>query len=652
MSKRLLLFAAAALFSAGATALADDAAFRVQPNEVLVVFNDTFKDADGNGRSDSRDVAEYYAARRGVPAENLVPLDLKGARGNPIGGDYPEFYEHILTPVAKKLGSPTADGTAFKARIVYIVVCYGVPMRVNTHHDGQAGEHPVRPGKKVKWSASRRSLDQWLIDVHANFEGGYDEETKKPTRTGGGVLGGKAMDIRHPELWRLYINSASAKHFKELKRKAPDRFPYYLVARLGLGPVVAAGQVDGAIYAERYLRVPSDDDKDTAWRPRIVLDHQPGFAADHVAAQARLAGLLAGSGTAPLFSTDHAGLLRPWPRTADNQRAEIGQPNKEGAAHLPTLTAVIAEDGVDAVGRLVTLERGRAGRRRPPMVQYFSPGLTVTASSGGTARIEAIDVAKNALRLTAVDGFKPGDTITWAWRGPFPISDAFFYYGFYGLGKKWDCYRFVPGAIGVHVDSSCMNWARRQLDRGLCVAFGVVQEPFSAGIPYMDRGWAGIATGHDVCESLYAGLALNTRWAGVLFADPLYAPFRSLQLIDRTAPVLENVTATPRRAGELVVSADLADGTPDERADIALFRVEYGPTRDLGSVVPYTAWPEPGNTGQVAGRRYRYTRRFRHTIRSLKPGVTYRVRVSARDPHGNESDPSDVTGTTRSGAGR
>jgi hypothetical protein len=36
----------------------------VTPQEVLVLFNARWPDEDGNYRSDSQDVAEYYAARR------------------------------------------------------------------------------------------------------------------------------------------------------------------------------------------------------------------------------------------------------------------------------------------------------------------------------------------------------------------------------------------------------------------------------------------------------------------------------------------------------------------------------------------------------------------------------------------------------------
>ncbi|MHC4789430.1 MAG: fibronectin type III domain-containing protein, partial [Planctomycetota bacterium] len=102
----------------------------------------------------------------------------------------------------------------------------------------------------------------------------------------------------------------------------------------------------------------------------------------------------------------------------------------------------------------------------------------------------------------------------------------------------------------------------------------------------------------------------------------------------------------PGRAGEIVLTAELDDRTPDQRADIALFKIDYGTTTAYGQTVPYLDWPEPNNTRQVRGRRYRYTRRFRHTITGLRPDTTYHLRVTARDPYGNVGASGDVTART------
>src|SRR5262245_47691465 len=68
----------------------------VVPGEVVVLFNKTWPDEDNNGRSDSQDVAEYYAVRRGIPADRLLGLDVSELDTKRGRLSYPEFFDRIL----------------------------------------------------------------------------------------------------------------------------------------------------------------------------------------------------------------------------------------------------------------------------------------------------------------------------------------------------------------------------------------------------------------------------------------------------------------------------------------------------------------------------------------------------------------------------
>jgi hypothetical protein len=63
----------------------------VTPQEALVLFNTRWPDEDGNYRSDSQDVAEYYAAQRGIPTEHLLglPVTERTARLSRVSGLLP-----------------------------------------------------------------------------------------------------------------------------------------------------------------------------------------------------------------------------------------------------------------------------------------------------------------------------------------------------------------------------------------------------------------------------------------------------------------------------------------------------------------------------------------------------------------------------------
>ncbi|MHC4718697.1 MAG: hypothetical protein ACYS5V_17160, partial [Planctomycetota bacterium] len=250
---------------------------------------------------------------------------------------------------------------------------------------------------------------------------------------------------------------------------------------------------------------------------------------------------------------------------------------------------------------------------------------------------------RNRLLLDSTEGFREGYTVKYVWDGTFPTRDCFLFYGFYGLGKFEDVRQFPPGAIGVHVDSSCMRWARGAIGRGIGATFGVTMEPLSIGIPHGHLMLMSLASGYDWAESAYGALRLAQRWTGVVFGDPLYAPFRSRRLRDTTPPAIGPVTVKPAGAGAVTVAAELAGKTDEQRVDVALFKLEYGRTTAYGRSVDFCDWPEPDNGGNVKGRRFGYSRHFRWRLKGLRKGRRYHYRLTARDPAGLQTRTRDAT---------
>jgi hypothetical protein len=210
------------------------------------------------------------------------------------------------------------------------------------------------------------------------------------------------------------------------------------------------------------------------------------------------------------------------------------------------------------------------------------------------------------------------------------------------LGQYEDVFKFPPGALGVHVDSSCMNWARGAIGRGIAATFGVTTEPLSAGIPYGDQMLLALGAGHPWADAVYGSLRLSQRWAGVTFGDPIYAPFRSLQLADATPPVLGEVK-TRASGSDVLFTVALAGANADELTDVALFRLEYGPTANYGRTVEFFDWPEPEKSKGVKGRRFGYSRQFAARLSGLAKGKACHYRLTARDPAGLETRTEDRT---------
>lgn len=238
------------------------------------------------------------------------------------------------------------------------------------------------------------------------------------------------------------------------------------------------------------------------------------------------------------------------------------------------------------------------------------------------------------------------------WRQPtgFPLTDVVFYYGYYGLAQYHDVYQFRVGAVGSHMDSGSVVWARAAIRRGITATAGAVTEPSSAGLPFMASAFAALTTGRDVAEAFYSAIPFNTRWNTVVFGDPLYAPFRTrAKRPDETPPAIERLTLLSLRSlgggRRVLVSAQLGGATPEQADDLALWQVEYGLTPEYGSVVPYIEWPDPGDDKFSQHRRYFYTRRFTHELAGLLPDREYHIRLSARDPFGNVGTTTEMVTT-------
>ena len=188
----------------------------IAPSRVLVVYNANWGDGDSDGVGDSLQVANYYASKRGVPAANLLGLNINLNFG-PIRYDvteYTRFYGEMIQPIRSKLAA------LGPANIDVILLCYGVPYNLGSTTSGTGF---------VAIDNVLMALNSW-----------------SPTTN----------DVRM--LTNPYI--ATNPTF-ELDRPAFSHNAYkiagkdmYLVARLdGMSALRAQNLVDQALYAERYL---------------------------------------------------------------------------------------------------------------------------------------------------------------------------------------------------------------------------------------------------------------------------------------------------------------------------------------------------------------------------------------------------------------
>jgi len=118
MLRKILLVLVAITACIPAVLLASDAT----PDQVLVIYEKNWTDSDGNGKSDSLDVAEYYMSKRGIPVANILEVDT--------GATQPYDTHLSLANYETKLAAPLRnwlDTNSMKDKIFYIVMCLGVP---------------------------------------------------------------------------------------------------------------------------------------------------------------------------------------------------------------------------------------------------------------------------------------------------------------------------------------------------------------------------------------------------------------------------------------------------------------------------------------------------------------------------------------------
>src|SRR5512137_414382 len=77
-----------------APATADDS-----PRRVLVIYKANDLDQDTNGVPDSRDLALYYQAKRGVPASNLLGLTTTLSAYQNSSANLQLFYTEMVLPI-------------------------------------------------------------------------------------------------------------------------------------------------------------------------------------------------------------------------------------------------------------------------------------------------------------------------------------------------------------------------------------------------------------------------------------------------------------------------------------------------------------------------------------------------------------------------
>ncbi len=114
-------------------------------------------------------------------------------------------------------------------------------------------------------------------------------------------------------------------------------------------------------------------------------------------------------------------------------------------------------------------------------------------------------------------------------------DNAALYCGWYSLTKYVDSFRWQRGAVGFHIASGEAKtlkkvgsevWCKRMLEEGVAATLGPVEEPYLQSFPLPDVFFPLLMTGKIPLVEVYYRSTPFLSWRQIMIADPMYTPFR------------------------------------------------------------------------------------------------------------------------------
>ncbi|AQQ71287.1 hypothetical protein SMSP2_01658 [Limihaloglobus sulfuriphilus] len=489
------------------------------PEQVIVI-------ADA-GLDDSMRVAEYYAEKRGVPAENILRLELGGEVVSDIGKS--DYEKKVKAPVKAFIDAWQGDQPPR-----CIVTTYGMPYRIRSYRPADSD------GKK------KQALEQYHAAALSEFEqtwsramaiagdpSGIDvtqssiaEKLPKVSNSFNqalqkiGAMGsGSAQSMRLQDFLGLYYSMYGLDMTEALCSRLKVDFALN-------GHSKDKPELAELVHPRNYVpdadaEVPDEEAIEnyknrfglTGLLVRLELDidaltgRETGAALD-----SELAMVNCGEYSLYKWQTNE---LKGDVASADSKTLIVSR--------LDGPTADIACSLVD--GAMIAEQIGLNG-----LACFDSRGYT----SGSKPGLDVYDVDI----VTAYRNFKDAGwkCILDRTESVFPVGKCdgtAVYCGWYSLKNYKPAFSFVPGAVGYHIASweavdmrnvQSNQWVPGLLNDGITATIGAVAEPYLQSFPLPSEFFASLLEGYSLGEAYFNTLPFNS-WQQMLIGDPLYRPF-------------------------------------------------------------------------------------------------------------------------------
>ena len=517
--------------------LASTAPAALGPEQIALVVNSNVPA--------SRELAQFYAQRRGIPDGRILALDL------PFPEEEMPFetYDARVVPSVRKF----LNDNKLRERITCLVTFWGVPLRI--------GRRIATPEQQKELATIQQELQRTQAELEAalvqaealakEVTGTY-EPTAGPSKDPA-QLAARAGDAMTAALQAIAQMSPGDRRnglFRRLRAlveqfsgpsAAVERFARPEMAELAPEPIPPK-EVDEAKRKAEQARVafasaeakPPSPQTFAAMRA-IVREHYGLLRL--VALLQSQAAASESKETEAAFDSEVA--LLWWDQDYTRYRWQANALNykvRNVPANTPPTLMVMRLDGPtpESVDRIIlsSIKAERTGLQGQAVLDARGiRGIEGYAKYDKSIRdLAELLKAKTKLKVT----FDDRDALIQP--GPDAPKDVAIYCGWYSLRNYVPAFQFHEGAVGFHVASSELvslraenerGWVRGLLNDGVAATLGPVAEPYLHAFPPADEFFPLLLTGKLTLAEVYWKTTPLTSWMVTCIGDPLYTPYRS-----------------------------------------------------------------------------------------------------------------------------
>lgn len=506
----------------------------LEPDQIALVVNSNVPA--------SREMADFYAQKRGIPAGRVIAVDL------PFPNEEMPFaqYDEKVVPAVRAF----LRDNGLRDKVTCLVTFWGVPLRIGRRVAGPPEHEQVR--------IIQRELDQVRAEL-ASAVGQSEALARELNPSFTPARGAEPAQLarRATEALSAVVRAAAAMPAGERRGGTVARFAALLdtlmgdaetVQKLaspelaGLAPrratpeQVARSRQQAADWMRQFRELqakPPSPATSGAMRS-LIREHFGLFrylellTSQYATYESRETEAAFDSELSLLWWENHYPRHR-WQTNALNHRI------RPVPAGTPPTLMVMRLDGPSeqSVDRIIlsSLKVEKEGLKG--QVALDARGIKADDGFGKydqTIRNLA-DLLKSRTKLTvALDDrdplFQPGAGA---------LKDVAIYCGWYSLRNYVPAFTFSEGAVGFHVASSELRslrmpnekgWAAGLINDGVAATLGPVAEPYLQSFPPADEFFPLLMTGELTLAEVYWKTTPLTSWMNTCIGDPLYRPYK------------------------------------------------------------------------------------------------------------------------------